>query len=141
MCVPEQLGSSGNTEPVLTEKPVADWILDFCNRVWEAKAIPDAWRQARVATLYKKGSPADCGNYRPISLLAVGYKMFASMLLRRLQKAGAEQRLWPTQFGFRTGMGTTDALFLARRSLEEAWATKDGRQCCSRWTGRKHLIQ
>ena len=127
MCVPEQLGSSGNTEPVLTEKPVADWILDFCNRVWEAKAIPDAWRQARVATLYKKGSPADCGNYRPISLLAVGYKMFASMLLRRLQKAGAEQRLWPTQFGFRTGMGTTDALFLARRSLEEAWATKDGK--------------
>ena len=58
-------------------------------------------------------------NYRPISLLAVSYKMFAAMLLSRLREAGAENRIWSTQFGFKRGSGTRDALFVSRRLIEE----------------------
>eukprot|EP00972_Heterocapsa_arctica_P028914 4254105-Heterocapsa_arctica.AAC.1 len=32
----------------------------------------------------------------------------------------AENRLWPTQFGFNSNNGTSDALFLARRIVEQA---------------------
>ena len=43
-----------------------------------------------------------------------------------MKDAGAEDRIWPTQFGFRSGCGCADALFIARRKVENAWARKDG---------------
>ena len=38
-------------------------------------------------------SVEECENYRPISLLCVTYKLFAALVLHRLQLAGAEDRL------------------------------------------------
>ena len=49
------------------------------------------------------------------------------ILLARFQKGGADSRLCPSQFGFRRGRGTSDALFLARRFIERTWARKDAR--------------
>ena len=103
------------------------WALDFCNLCLRKRCVPEDWHRSRVAMLFKKGDPADCNNYRPISLLQVGYKLFAMVLLDRLRDAGAEQRIWPTQCGFKRGRGTADAIFAARRVIEDAWATKDGR--------------
>ena len=74
----------------------------------------------------QKGDESLCENYRPVCLLAVGYKVFASVLLARLKQAGAERRLWPTQFGFRSGSGTVDALLLARKIVSDAWSSKHG---------------
>eukprot|EP00959_Pyramimonas_sp_CCMP1952_P306210 6408546-Pyramimonas_sp.AAC.1 len=45
---------------------------------------------------------------------------------QRLKDAGAKDKIWPTQFGFRSKRGTSDAIFVARRVLEDAWATKEG---------------
>lgn len=77
--------------------------------------------------LYKSGDPSVPDNYRPVSLLQVGYKLFSMILLDRLREAGAEERIWPTQCGFRRGRGIGDAIFAGRRVIEEAWATKDGK--------------
>ena len=107
--------------------PALQWVLDLCRECWRQKRVPDVWHDARVAMLYKKGDPAECSNYRPISLLCICYKMLAIILLERLQEAGAEQLLWRTQFGFRKGRGTQDALFIARRAIEQSWELKDGR--------------
>ena len=103
------------------------WAIQFCQQCWRQKGVPDQWHEARVAEILKKGDPSDCNNYRPISLLQIGYKLFAQIILSRLVDAGAEDRLWKTQFGFRSGRGTNDALFVARRALEHAWAIKDGK--------------
>ena len=59
-------------------------------------------------------------------LLAVAYKLFASVLLRRLLAAGAEERLCPSQFAFRRGRSTEDALHCARRAVELAWSQQGG---------------
>ena len=67
-----------------------------------------------------------CENYRPISLLSVGYKIFSALILGRLKDGGAENRLSKTQYGFRKGYGTEDAIFIARRKIELAWAQRDG---------------
>ena len=106
--------------------PACRWAVLLCNKVWTEGSVPTSWHEATVAAIFKKGDPACCGNYRPISLLAVGYKIFAAILLRRLKDAGAEDRIWPTQFGFRSGCGCADALFIARRKVENAWARKNG---------------
>ena len=104
-----------------------EWATILCNRCWTEKAVPDAWHEAIVTALFKKGDSADCANYRPISLLPIGYKLYATVLLNRLKEAGAERRIWGTQFGFRSGHGTSDALFIARRLIENAWEARSGK--------------
>ena len=104
-----------------------EWLLRFCNECWVCKTVPEDWSTASVALLFKKGAPRLCENYRPICLLSVAGKLFASMLRTRLVKGGASDCLWPSQFGFREGHGTDDAIFVARRRVETANAQRNGR--------------
>ena len=48
------------------------------------------------------------------------------ILLHRLKIVGAEDRIWETQFGFRTGHGTADAVFIARPAIERALQSQHG---------------
>ena len=125
-----------NRSPGLDEIPAECWktliadeeacriITEFCNSCWRNCSTPVQWRLARISCLYKKGNPADTANYRPVSFLSVGYKIFASLLLTRLKQAGAEKRIHSSQFGFRSGLGTREALFLARQHIETIMASK-----------------
>ena len=81
---------------------------------------------SEVIPVFKKGSPTDRKNYRPISLVNVLYKVYASILLNRLKGAGAATRLWNTQFGFRRGVSTDDALFIVRLRVDQAWTSRGG---------------
>ena len=103
------------------------WAINLCQKCWNEGAVPKAWHEALVVKVFKKGDTSQCENYRPISLLQIGYKLFALILLTRLKAAGAEDRIWRTQFGFRSQYGTRDALFLARRMIERAWDEKHGK--------------
>ena len=87
--------------------------------------MPQEWSVAAVALIFKKGDPSLCGNYCPISFLNLGYRIFASLILGRLKEGGVDDILWPTQYGFKEGLGTTDALFLIRRRLDSVWNAKD----------------
>ena len=49
------------------------------------------------------------------------------MLKERLLRAGVEEAVWISQFGFRRGFGTEDAIFIARRRIELAWAQRGGK--------------
>ena len=102
-------------------------IMNLVNKCWHEERVPDEWHTANVSCIFKKGNVQDCDNYRPISLVCVAYKMYAGLLLNRLKAAGAEQRLTPTQFGFRSGRGSTDAIFGVRRHVDLALARKNGR--------------
>ena len=48
------------------------------------------------------------------------------VLLKRLPRAGADGRIWGSQFGFRKHRGTEDALHCAWRAGERAWAERGG---------------
>ena len=80
-----------------------------------------------MSAIYKKGPVDRCENYRPISLLDVGYKVIASLVRSRLVDGGAEKRLSQSQFGFRSGCSTQDAIFILRRQVETAWAQRGGK--------------
>ena len=77
--------------------------------------------------IFKKGDPALCENYWPISLLSASLKVFGAMMKRRLLDAGVDDQLLPSQFGFRANRSTEDAIFIVRRRIELASARKNGR--------------
>ena len=70
---------------------------------------------AVVVSFYKgKGNDQDPASYRPISLLPVLYKLYATILQHRLASE-LDSYIRPTQYGFRSARGTRHALFLVRR--------------------------
>ena len=99
-------------------------LLYLMNLCWANKTVPKSWHMARVCLIFKKGDPSLSENYRPISLLNLAYKIYAALMLHRLKKGGVDDCIWPTQFGFKAGRGTVDALFIIRRHLERVWNSK-----------------
>ena len=89
---------------------------------------------------FKKGDASELSNYRPISLVNTGYKLFAIVLLNRLKGAGVESLICRSQFGFRSGGSTSDALFLARRFKDKAIAQRDGKLVMLALNWAKHSI-
>ena len=76
-------------------------------------------RDSKIVTLYKKkGERNDCNNYRGISLLSIVGKVFARVILMRLQKLA--ERIYPeSQCGFRAGRSTIDMIFSLRQLQEK----------------------
>ena len=106
------------------ECSVFKWVLAFCNQCWEQKMVPLEWSTSDVRMLHKKGDRAECSNYRPISLQTVAGKLLGAMLKERLIRGGVEETLDHSQFGFRTGRSTEDAIYIARRAIELANARR-----------------
>ena len=105
-------------------------ITDLFNECFQTQSVPSHWHHAMVTAIHKKGRTDMCENYRPISILNIWYKVYAALIHRRLVDAGAEDRLSHTQFGFRSGRSTLDAIFLLRRKVELASAQRNGQRCC-----------
>ena len=70
---------------------------------------------AKIVTLFKnKGDRSDCNNYREISLLNVIGKVFAGVIIARLQIL-ADRMLPESQCGFKSGRSTIDKIFSVRQ--------------------------
>ncbi len=78
--------------------------------------IPLAWRCSEIFILYKgKGDPTSPDSYRGISLCCILAKTYERLLLYRLTKWWEKSSLFRlTQFGFRAGSSTLDAVFVLR---------------------------
>ena len=111
---------------LLHDDDACNELLNLCQRCWSEKDIPTSWRKACVVLLFKKGEPALPSNYRPISLLCVGYKVLASMIHKRLLEGGSEERMRPSQYGFRPKRGTGACLQLVRRMIDAAHQSNTG---------------
>nr|VZI51610.1 unnamed protein product [Spirometra erinaceieuropaei] len=87
--------------------------------MWRQGEVPQDFKDATILHLYKrKGNRQVCDNHRGISLLNIAGKIFARILLNRLNNH-LEQGLLPeSQCGFRRHRGTTDMIF-ATRQLQE----------------------
>lgn len=89
-------------------------------KCWRKGTMPQDMRDSNIVTLYKnKGDRGDCNNYRGISLLSVVGKVFARVLLSRLQLI-AETVYPESQCGFRSGRGTVDMVFTLRQIQEKS---------------------
>lgn len=99
--------------------PLKTRLHDLILKIWTVQQVPKDLKDAVIITLFKKGDRKFCGNYRGISLLSIAGKIFARILLSRLQEI-AEQILPESQCGFRASRGTTDMIFCARQLQEKS---------------------
>lgn len=112
-------GEDGITNDILKAliEPLTPILTDLFNGIIQSNIIPTEWEQCVITLLYKKGSPSDIGNYRPISLLQSIYKVFTSTLLRRI-RASLEIQQPREQAGFRPGYSTMDHIFTLSQIIE-----------------------
>ena len=90
---------------------IAEPLTDIINTCFEEGVVPEYMKMAKVTPIFKKGSPTECSNYRPISVLPVFSKVLEAAVLARLVSfLDAHQILSPQQYGFRRGRSTTDAV-------------------------------
>ena len=94
-------------------------LLNMLNKWWERREWPSKMQEARIAAIYKKGNPEEPENYRPLSLLNTLFKVMAAIIKNRVE-GELEKQIGETQFGFRKGKGTTQAIYVARRLQEFA---------------------
>ena len=78
---------------------------------WKEGSVPQDMRDSNIITLYKnKGNHSDCNNYHGISLLSIIGKLFALIILHRLQILA--DRIYPeSQCGFCSKRSTIDMIF------------------------------
>ena len=83
--------------------------------------FPDCWKVASVTPIPKEGSSCFPKDYRPISITPILSKVFEKLLARRLNEyIEAENVLPNTQFGYRKGRGTADALLTFTTDVQKA---------------------
>ncbi|KAJ2938173.1 hypothetical protein O0L34_g18513 [Tuta absoluta] len=93
-------------------------LTNLFNMILDTEEIPMQWCTSDIILLYKKGDPLDIGNYRPISLMASTYKLFTSIILKRITPI-IDQDQPMEQAGFRSGFSTTDHIHTLEQVLEK----------------------
>ena len=94
-------------------------LMELLLQCWREGQVPQDMRDAKIITLYKnKGERSDCNNYRGISLLSIVGKVFARVVLARLQTLAST--VYPeAQCGFRSERSTIDMIFATRQIQEK----------------------
>ncbi|BHF85993.1 hypothetical protein SprV_1002917100 [Sparganum proliferum] len=97
-----------------------DHLTALFQEMWRQGEVPQDFKDATIVHLYKReGNRQVCDNHRGISLLNIAGKIFARIILNRLNNH-LEQGLLPEgQCGFRRHRGTTDMTFAARQIQEK----------------------
>jgi hypothetical protein len=110
--LPNRKAPGDNLVPAELWKHAPDWALDMlydtCNDVLEGKKeIPAHWKGGQVQFLFKKQPAQEVQNWRPVCLSNVSYRLFSSILARRLDRvAEAYGILDQIQEAFRRQGGT-----------------------------------
>ncbi|XP_049835016.1 uncharacterized protein LOC126278782 [Schistocerca gregaria] len=93
--------------------PLKTRLFSLILLMWETRKVPADLKNSTIVTIFKKGYRSVCGNYWGISLLSASGKIFARILLNRLQTL-SETILPESQCGFRPSRGTIDMIFCAQ---------------------------
>ena len=94
-------------------------LFKIFNKIWKDEKTPQDWSKMLISPIHKKGDRLDVSNYRAIALLSIPEKVFSQILLTRI-KITTESKSSESQFGFREGRGTIDAIFVTGQLIEKA---------------------
>jgi len=96
-------------------------LVSLCKSMYETGRWPNDFTRLVFVPLQKKENAVDCEDHRTISLICHASKIMLKVLTRRIE-GKVKDFLSKGQFGFRSGVGTRDAIgvmrMLCERSLE-----------------------
>lgn len=85
-------------------------IVRLFNKIYDTGHFPEDWLRSTFITLPKSNSATLCKDYRLISLMSHFLKLFLRVLHTRLYRK-CEEISGASQFGFKNGFGTREAIF------------------------------
>ena len=90
---------------------IASPLAHIFNLSIEQSIYPKTFKESVVIPIYKNGSPHNCTNYRPISLISNLSKIFEKLIKKRLINYFEKNNIISNnQFGFRDKFSTNDAI-------------------------------
>ena len=90
---------------------IFDTLTFLINKALKAQSFQDCLKRAVVVPIFKSGIVSEANNYRPISLLPAISKVFEKIICTRITSfLKQSNQLNNNQFGFRSKLGTIDAL-------------------------------
>ena len=93
-------------------------ILNICIK---QKKIPEMWKKSNIYTIYKKENPNNPLNYRPIALLCTTYKLYSTIITKRLSNFMETNECFSKmQGGFRKDRPTFTKIWTLRNIIEHA---------------------
>ena len=101
--------------------PLAPVLSDLFQRSLDSGEVPEDWKEANVAPVFKKGDKNRASNYRPISLTSIVCKLLehivASHTMSHLEQRNA---LYTLQHGFRKRRSCETQLLSLYQDLTQA---------------------
>ena len=105
----------------LLDEGALKMLTELCVDIYETGIWPEDFTKSVMIPIPKKAKAVDCADYRTISLISHASKILLKILTKRLE-GKTEMLISKTQFGFRKGCGTREAIGMMRtlceRSLE-----------------------
>ena len=105
---------------------IGEEFWKLINKIWKGGGLPRDWNRGVISPIYKRGEKNEIRNHRGITLMDSAYKIYASILNERLEEETAD-KLRETQFGFRKGRGTMDAVYTINYIVNKELAKKGGK--------------
>lgn len=93
----------------LIDEDNIDVVVDLFNHIYETGVIPKDWLLSTFIPIPKTVNAKKCEQYRSISLMSHILKVFLKVIHERIYPK-LEENISETQFGFRNGLGTREAL-------------------------------
>jgi len=95
-------------------------LSKYFNVLMKDGIFPDILKIGKITPIFKKGSPEDMGNYRPVSTLPIFGKLFEKIIYSRIYSFAQTQGIInPNQFGFRKSHSTSHAVNQSVKIIED----------------------
>jgi len=81
--------------------------------IWNKEGLPQAWKDAIIVPIHKKGCRMDCNNYRDFPLLPTSYKILSNIVYSKMTPY-ANDIIGEYQCGYERNRSTVDHIFSIR---------------------------
>ena len=100
-------------------------LVDLFNAILNSGNFPSQWSEGYIVPLFKTHDPSDVNNYRGITLVSCFSKIFTGVLNQRLTDwADNNDISSDSQFEFRRGRSTTEAVFVLHSVIQKILSEK-----------------
>ena len=114
-----------------TRNEIIPILHTLFNAVFNSGCLPKSWDESIICPIHKSGSKNDPGHFRGISLTTAMYKLFSTIINKRLYNWAEEHnKLDESQAGFRKGYSAVDNMFCLQAVMQRYLSRPGGRFYC-----------